>query len=233
MLDALLAWYPISAGELARFAGVAASTGSGHLAALEKAGLVHSVLKGRHRYYSIAGTEVATALESLSRICPPTPVRSLGQSLAAQELRFARTCYDHLAGTLGVAALDAWLSLRAGTLGVAALDAWLSLRWLRVSGLTYDLTVEGQRQLGDLGVDIERARNTRRAFARPCLDWTERRYHLAGALGAEITRAMLSRSWFRRARVGRGLLLTSAGRDGLSSLGVQQAGLSAHQARDH
>jgi len=217
MLDALLAGYPISAGELARFAGVAASTGSGHLAALEKAGLVHSVLKGRHRYYSIAGTEVASALESLSRICPSTPVRSLRQSLAARELRFARTCYDHLAGTLGV----------------AALDAWLSLRWLRVSGLTYNLTPAGQRQLGDLGVDIERARNTRRAFARPCLDWTERRYHLAGALGAEITRAMLSRSWFRRARVGRGLLLTSAGRDGLSSLGVQQAGLSAHQARDH
>ncbi len=217
MLDLLLAGYPRSAGELARSAGVAPSTGSGHLAALEKAGLVHSVSKGRHRYYSIAGTEVAAALESLARICPPTPVRSLRQSLAARELRFARTCYDHLAGTLGV----------------AALDAWLSLRWLRVSGLTYNLAPEGQRQLGDLGVDIERARSSRRAFARPCLDWTEHRYHLAGALGAEITRTMLSRNWFRRARAGRGLWLTSAGRDGLIGLGVRKAGLSAEQARDH
>jgi len=201
MLDSLLSGRALAAGELARVAGVAASTASAHLAGLLAGGLVEVVAQGRHRYYRIAGPEVATALESLSHVAPPRPVRTLRESGHARALGFARTCYDHLAGRCGVALHDALLE-----------RGWLST--------AYDVTPVGASALAGWGVDVDGARVRRRSFARPCLDWTERRPHLAGALAAEIGDALLARQWFvRRAGDSRALRLTDAGRDALVELG--------------
>ena len=200
VLDALLEGRALTAGELARLAGVRASTISGHLAELADGGLVTATAAGRHRYYQLSSTEVADALEAFSRICPAGPVRSLRQSTAARSLRLARVCYDHVAGALGVTLLDRMCA--AG---------WLA------DGSCPDLEVTepGARALIGIGVDIEDCRRARRHFARPCLDWTERRSHLAGALGASITSALLAQQWLRRNSTGRGLQVTTQGQNGL------------------
>lgn len=201
MLDALMSGRALAAGELARIAGVAPSTASEHLARLRDGGLVEVVSEGRHRYHRIAGADVGAALEALSRVAPPRPVVSLRQSGHARALGHARTCYDHLAGVCGVALHDALL-----------VQEWLSP--------SYDVTPSGHAGLAAWGVDVEAARARRRTFARPCLDWTERRPHLAGALGAAIADALVARGWFvRRARDSRALRLTELGRTGLEDLG--------------
>jgi DNA-binding transcriptional ArsR family regulator len=204
MVDALMGGEALTAGELARAAGVGAPTASEHLGRLVDGGLVTVVAQGRHRYHRIATPEVAGALEALAAICPPTPVRSLRASSRRDRLRHARTCYDHLAGVVGVALADA---LRAR-------------RWTRVAdggdgGV--DLTPAGEAGLVAAGVDVAGARAARRAFARPCLDWTERRPHLAGALGAAIATAALDAGWIRRVD-GRAVAVTDAGRDVLVSV---------------
>ena len=199
MLDALFDGDALSAGELARCARVTPPTASAHLRRLLKGGLVAVQAQGRHRYYRLAGPAVADAMEALGVIAPPRPVRSLRQSQRAQALRFARTCYDHLAGAVGVAIADALL--RAALRPVGDRD--------------YDLTAHGERLLGDLGVDVAELRRRRRAFARVCLDWTERSPHLSGALGAGLLARVLDLGWLVAGRVPRGLALTDAGRDGL------------------
>lgn len=210
MIDHLLGGGSVSASMLAKVARIAPSTASGHLSALRAAGFVTESASGRYRFYSLAGADIAEALEALARICPPIPVRSLNQSIAGRRLAFARTCYDHLAGQAGV----------------ALLDAMLSQRWLRPAAAGYELTSAGAHGLAALGVDAGAPRSERRTFARPCLDWTERRFHLAGALGAAICSAMLERGWFRRdGASGRGLVLTPEGEAGLFSLGIETSSL--------
>ncbi|GAB6986153.1 ArsR/SmtB family transcription factor [Nocardioides pyridinolyticus] len=162
MLDALMAGRALTAGELARAAGVTASTASEHLARLRDGGLVEVVVQGRHHYHRITGPRVGAALEALAHVAPPQPVRSLRQAGHAQALGFARTCYDHLAGVCGVALHGALLS-----------RAWLTR--------AYDVTPLGRDRFAGWGVDVDDVRSRRRSFARPCLDWTERRTHLAGA----------------------------------------------------
>jgi DNA-binding transcriptional ArsR family regulator len=201
MLDELLAGRALAAGELARHAGVSPPTASAHLRRLLDGGLLSVEAQGRHRYYRLAGPAVAEAMEALSLIAPPRPVRSLRQSQRAEVLRFARTCYDHLAGVVGVALADALL--RAGALRAAA-------------GRDYEVTPEGEAALGGLGVDVAELRRQRRAFARRCLDWTERAPHLSGALGAALLERLLDLGWLAHGRVPRGLVLTDAGRDGLA-----------------
>ncbi|WP_028637572.1 ArsR/SmtB family transcription factor [Nocardioides sp. URHA0032] len=201
MLDALMGGRALAAGELARIAGVGASTASEHLARLRDGGLVEVVAHGRHRYYRIAGPDVGAALEALSQVAPPRPVRSLRQSGHAQALGFARTCYDHLAGACGVALHDAMID-----------RGWLTR--------AYDVTPAGHAGLAGWGVDVGAARARRRSFARPCLDWTERRPHLAGSLAAGITDGLVERGWFvRRSADSRALRLTDAGRAGMQALG--------------
>jgi DNA-binding transcriptional ArsR family regulator len=203
MLDALMGGRAMAAGELARAAGVGASTASEHLARLRDGGLVEVVAQGRHRYYRIAGPDVGSALEALSHVAPPRPIASLRQAGHAQALGFARTCYDHLAGSCGV----------------ALHDALIARDWLTAA---YDVTPVGDEALAGWGVDVAAARGRRRSFARPCLDWTERRPHLAGALAAAITDALVEQGWFvRRAADSRALRLTDAGRSGLASVGCR------------
>lgn len=202
MLDALMGTAALAAGELARAAGVTAATASGHLAKLRRAGLVEVVAAGRHRYYRLASAEVGHALEALSMVSPPRPpARSLRGARTSAALAYARTCYDHLAGTLGVAVHDALVAGGA----------------LRVGADGYALTPVGERRLAGLGVDLAGAHAARRAFAYPCLDATQRRPHLAGALGAGLCRCLLGRGWLVRRRTGeRAVRLTEPGRAGLA-----------------
>ncbi|MDX6428631.1 MAG: hypothetical protein QOE54_997 [Streptosporangiaceae bacterium] len=200
MLTALLAGRPLAAGELARIAGVTAQTASSHLARLLDGGLVTVLKQGRHRYYELAGPDVAQAIEALGRIGPPIEVRSLRQSRAAQALQAARTCYDHLAGRAGV---ELFAALRGNGL---------------IHPETCHPTSEGARRLAAIGVDAIALRGTRRRLAGPCLDWTERRPHLNGALGAAITGRVIELGWFHRGAVPRALSLTTDGAAGLRNV---------------
>lgn len=200
MLDALLDGRSLSAGELARVAGIGRSSASAHLGLLVDGRLAVVRRAGRHRYYRLAGVEVAEALEALALICPPRPVRSLRQSAEATRLAGARTCYDHLAGGLGV----------------VLLDGLLAQRWLRSVDAGWTVTGRGEAGLTAMQVDVDAARSAKRTFARPCLDWTERRPHLAGSLGAAIASRALAARWVQRPDEGRGLVLTPTGRRELS-----------------
>lgn len=183
------------AGELARAAGVSASTASEHLGVLMDAGLVTCLSRGRHRYYSLAGPEVATALESVGVVAEAGPVSGYRRSRQAEYLAAARFCYDHLAGRLGTALTDGWV--RSG---------WLAGRD------ELALTDAGAVGLHGIGVDVDGAVTARRATTRACQDWTERRPHLAGALGAAVGTRFLEAGWVTRHRSGRGLDVTEAGR---------------------
>lgn len=205
MLGVLLDGTTASAGELAAAASVKPSTASGHLAALVDGRLVAMTARGRNRYYRLAGGDIALALEALAGICPETPANSLRTSRARDALRSARTCYDHLAGQLGV----------------EVLDVFVQRRWLVARGEDYRLRPDGERRLVALGVDVDGARIARRHFARTCLDWTERRPHLAGALGAALCDSFFREGWVRRQRSGRGLVVTGFGASQLAEeLGV-------------
>jgi DNA-binding transcriptional ArsR family regulator len=195
MLEVLLDGGTASASELAVAASVKPSTASGHLAALVDGCIVDVSARGRHRDYRLANRDVALALEALSRICPDRPVHSLKTARTMEVMRVARTCYDHLAGRLGV----------------EILDAMLEREWLVPRGRGYAVLETGERMLVEIGVDVDDARRQRRTFARPCIDWTEQRPHLAGALGAALCRGVLAAGWAQRRRGDRGLLLTAIG----------------------
>ncbi|MET0525820.1 MAG: helix-turn-helix domain-containing protein [Nocardioides sp.] len=206
MLDALLGGRAMTATELARIAGVSPATASEHLARLSDGGMVEVVAQGRHRYHRIATSDVAAVLEALAHIAPPKRATTLRQSRRARSLAEARTCYDHLAGRSGVALHD----------GVVARG------WLVPEAGGYALTGAGRDGLLRWGVDVSGADAAKRAFARPCLDWSERREHLAGALAAAIATALVDgpEPWFvRRADDHRGLRPTELGRARLADLG--------------
>ena len=205
MLGALLGGTPLSAGELSHLAGVSPATASAHLARLLDGGLVAVTRQGRHRYYRLAGHEVATVLEALAQISPVRPARSLRQSREAVALAQARTCYDHLAGRAGVELLDALL--RTGVLNGNGSGA----------GVAYEVTARGAEKLARFGVDVPQVRQSRRRFAGACLDWTQRRPHLNGALGAAVTGRLLELGWIERGPSRRAVRVTGPGRDGLAA----------------
>lgn len=198
MLLALLGGRPLSAGELARHAGISPSLASSHLAKLLDGGLVAVTQRGRRRHYRLAGPRVAEVIEAMLTIAPGRDVTTLREATRGEALRGARTCYDHLAGALGVAMTES-LERR---------------RVIEVRDGAYMLTDDGERRLEDAGIEVARLRRERRALARPCLDWTERRPHLAGALGAAIAAHALERNWVRRLPGSRALRVTDLGRRG-------------------
>lgn len=187
-----------TAGELARHAGVAASTATSHLNALVRGGLLTEVRQGRHRYVRLAGGRVAAVVEDLAALAPAraTPVRTLSAAGRRRALAFARTCYDHLAGTVGVAITDAMV-------GRGLLDDEQGL----------SLTPDGADWLAGLGITVPRG--TRRPAVRPCLDWTERRTHLAGAVGAALCAHALAARWLTPTGTARALALTPDGHTAL------------------
>jgi len=205
MLAALLHGPPLSAGELSQIAGVSPATASAHLGRLLDGKLVAVTKQGRHRYYRLAGHEVATVLEVLAEISPVRPVRSLRQSREAAALTQARTCYDHLAGRAGVELLDALL--RKGFLNGTGTGPSAS----------YEVTADGEEKLAAFGVDVARLRRSRRRFAGACLDWTQRQPHLNGALGAAVTGRLMQLGWIERGSSKRAIQVTECGRDGLAA----------------
>lgn len=184
--------------ELAVIADVSPSTASVHLHRLEAAHLVQVLAQGKHRFYSLEGPEVAAVLEGLSvlagggrdKFVPSTPSR----------LRAARTCYDHLAGMVGVSLHDRFQAL-----------GWLSTAPKRNDN-AYDLTLAGTKAFETLGIDVAAIRTLRRRFACSCVDWSERRPHVGGALGAAILKVALKRKWLTRDLDSRALGITSFGR---------------------
>jgi len=229
MLTALLDERALAAGELAHLAGVSPPTASNHLARLLDGGLVTVVRAGRHRYYRLAGQEVAAAIEALSQLTAPAPVRSLRQSRRAAALAHARTCYDHLAGRAGVALLDAMLAsdmLTAGSAPVAGpVVAGPVVAGPVVAGPVAQVppgpaclrvTAAGESALCAFGVNAVALPGSRRRLAFPCLDWTERRPHLNGALGAAITARLIDLGWIERGALRRAVTVTPAGYEGLT-----------------
>jgi DNA-binding transcriptional ArsR family regulator len=195
MLDALMDGRARPAGELARTAGIAPSTASEHLARLVAGRLLVVEPSGRERLYRLASADVAEVLEALSRLGSEEPVSSLRTAGRRDALQAARTCYDHLAGRLGVAVTDA----------LVARDV------LRPRDGSFELSEGGAVFLAEIGVDVDGARARKRVFARSCLDWSERRPHLAGALGAALADAALSHGWVRRRPNDRALDVTPHG----------------------
>ena len=197
MLYALLDGRARTSTELAIVAEVSPSTASVHLAKLRERRLVTMLAQGKHRYFSLHDAQVAAALEGLS-VLAGSPRRRFEPN-TPHRLRAARTCYDHMAGALAVALHDRLLAL-----------CWL--RRTRAEDADYELTTDGTDALSNLGVDVNAARNTRRRFACACLDWSERRPHLAGALGAELLNVTLKRKWIVRDLDSRALGITPAGK---------------------
>jgi DNA-binding transcriptional ArsR family regulator len=192
MLDGR-AW---TAGELARAAGVAASTASEHLDHLVQGGLVTQHRQGRHRYVRLANPRVAELIEFMAEHAPPAPPpRTLRGATVRDALAAGRTCYDHLAGRLGVAVTTAMVDkgLLTDTTGFA----------LTTTGITW---------LSTLRIDVDRLRQARRPLLRECLDWTERRPHLAGAVGAAVCRVFFDSGWITRTGTHRAVRLTDTGR---------------------
>jgi DNA-binding transcriptional ArsR family regulator len=203
MRTALMDGRALTAKELAFVAGVSPQTTSGHLARLAGANLLTCIRQGRHRYYRVASPLVAHMLESISLVAAiEAPPRRRPRSPRDDALRLARTCYDHLAGRLGVAIADALVARGAVVLGDDG----------------GELTADGAAFLTDgLGIDLATFPR-RRTFCRPCLDWSERRPHLAGVVGAALADSCFSRAWIERVRDSRAVNITPRGRIALREL---------------
>ncbi len=194
--------------ELSVVAAVSPSTTSVHLDRLKTAHLVNVLVRGKHRFYSLAGPDVARALEGLSVLAGGSRAKFVPRT--PNRLRVARTCYDHLAGTVGVLLHDRFKAM-----------GWLSASSKRKHKV-YDLTFDGARALESLGIEVEATRALRRRFAYACLDWSERRPHLGGALGAALLTVALKRKWVTQDLNSRALDITNFGRrEMMSRFGVR------------
>ena len=195
MLVTLMDGRALTAGELARAAGVTPQTASGHLGKMLDAGLLANERQGRHHYYRLASPAIGNMLEAMMVAASPPPIRTGPRDAA---MRRARICYDHLAGELSVRIADAMVTrgeIHLGTDGAALTDA-------------------GRALLDRIGVEFPPCDNGA-VFCRPCLDWSERRHHIAGAVGAALYRTFLARDWIRRADGSRTVTITPPGREAL------------------
>jgi DNA-binding transcriptional ArsR family regulator len=195
MLTALMHGQALTATELAQEAGVALSTASGHLGKLEDAGLVTIDKQGRHRYFRLSGADVAEVLEGLMGVAARTGHLRVRTGPRDPELRRARVCYDHLAGDAAVRMYE-----RLQAAGMIA-----------GTGTTLRLTRRGERYFASAGIEVDAIEVGRRPLCRACLDWSERRHHLAGALGAALLGHIYARGWARRAPRSRVVTFTKTG----------------------
>ncbi len=203
MVAALLGGRAVPAGDLARVAGVSASTASEHLRVLLDAGIVSVEHHGRSRFFTLASTDVSAAIEALQAISPRAEIRSLRQHRVSEELRAARTCYDHLAGDLGLRLTDL----------------------LRSSGVLTELEIGQASPAPDPFPDVPvttaldlHPPHGRRPWARGCLDWTGRRAHVAGQVGAQVLTAAEAQGWITRRAGSRAVRLSDLGADRLAEL---------------
>ncbi len=197
MLCALMDGHARTSTEMAVIAGVSTSTASAHLARLKEDGLIKLLTQGRHRYYSLADARIAQAIEGLMVISRNTTHAFVATT--PSRLQFARTCYDHMAGTLAVQLHDHFIAC-----------GWLT------GDSTYQLTTPGEKAMLDLGLDVPALRAQRRRFACSCLDWSMRRPHLAGALGAAVLQNAIARDWLTQDMDSRALGVTPKGRKALA-----------------
>jgi DNA-binding transcriptional ArsR family regulator len=170
-----------------------------HLGKLLRAGLLSVEAQGRHRYYTFARTEVADAIEAMANLVPAE--QAMRKDMGAVPINYCRTCYDHLAGKVGV----------------AIMESLVRQKQLVYRDKELDVTPKGVQWFAELGIDCGEIRQQRRAFAKPCLDWTERRHHLAGALGAALLEKMLEAHWLRRSAQSRAMVVTAKGRQALEA----------------
>ncbi|MBT2573110.1 winged helix-turn-helix transcriptional regulator [Bacillus sp. ISL-51] len=184
------------AGELAYLANIKPQTASFHLHKLLEAKLISAEKHGRHRYYKLSDADTAKVIEQLLHISPDSQVRSLKDSREKSDLHFARTCYDHLAGFIGV----------------QVANSMIEQGLLKKADLNFEVTSEGVLFLKNFGINEEQQRNKRRAFARCCLDWSERTHHIAGALGNALLVRMLEQEWIVRKPKTRAVKITQNGR---------------------
>lgn len=198
MLVMLLDGRALPAGELARAAGVAPSTASSHLARLVENGFLAVERTGKHRYYRLSSPELIAAMEALAVIAPSKPIRSLKQSRNAEAIRYARTCYDHLAGQVGVAFTQTLVDREI----VIELEGG------------YRVTNDGKVVLEDFGLDVDKLK-AQLAFSPNHIDWSERYRHIAGPLAKAITVHMFDLGWLNRVQASRAVRVTAPGRDGL------------------
>jgi len=194
MLQALLAGRALTAGELAQLADISPQTASSHLNKLVAGSLLVTHAQGRHRYYQLANRQVAHLLETLMHIAPITTSNNTSQPLT--KIRYARSCYDHLAGKVGV----------------AITHALLKNKFIKRNEQDYELTPAGKKFFTQCDINIEQLIQQRRRFAYPCLDWSERVHHLAGALGAAFLNYALEKRWFLRIKDSRALQITAEGK---------------------
>jgi DNA-binding transcriptional ArsR family regulator len=201
MLSALLGDVALPAGELSRLAKITPQTASSHLAKLVNGNLLSVTTLGRHRYFRLRDKSVAQALEALALVAPPARTNSLNDSLEKKALQRARTCYDHLAGSLGV--------------GIT--QSLVDRGFIHHHSEAYEVTRAGEDWFNSLGIDCSQLQQKRRTFARSCLDWSERKWHLAGALGAAVLGRLLELKWIARVRGSRSVKVTDLGRHYLIS----------------
>lgn len=202
MLSALLGGTALTASELALEAGVSLPTASSHLAKLSQGGLVRVASEGRHRYFALAGPQVASMLEAIAGVAATTGPRRVRPGPRDGAMREARVCYDHLAGEKGVALFDHLLQR-----GIVRLD-----------GDAVTLQPSGRQWFGDFGVDIDKLAGSRRPLCRACLDWSVRRSHLAGSIGAAMLDRIIERGWARREKDSRVLAFAPPGRAAFDKL---------------
>ncbi|MDE1991064.1 MAG: helix-turn-helix transcriptional regulator [Rhizobiaceae bacterium] len=195
MLTALMGGRALTATELAGAGGITLQTASAHLAKLEAGGLLAQRKQGRHRYFALADDNVGKLLESIMGFAASRGHLRHRPGPKEPALRKARICYDHLAGDYGVRMLDSLIAAGA----ISALDDGLSL------------TKAGEVHLGSIGIDVGGLRSTRRPLCRSCLDWSERRAHLAGSLGKALLTNFFDKGWARRIEDSRSVLFTSDG----------------------
>ncbi|WP_078394904.1 ArsR/SmtB family transcription factor [Shouchella patagoniensis] len=202
VLESLMDGSSRPATELASLAGVSHPTMSSHLSKLVEGKMLAVEHQGRHRYYKLANEEVAELIEKLGTIAPPVHVQSLRQSDKLKRLKNGRTCYDHLAGELGV----------------KITEALLHKQLIIEKDKTYDVTPLGAEWFSLVGINTEQAQTTRRIFAKPCLDWSERHYHISGWLGAQIATLLFSKGWLTKAENSRAVSITEEGASALQEL---------------
>jgi DNA-binding transcriptional ArsR family regulator len=195
MLAALMSGKALTASELANEAGVTAPTASSHLAKLEDGGLISVVKQGRHRYFHLADDDVAGMLEAIIGVAARAGHMRTRTGPGEPALRKARVCYDHLAGELGV----------------QMFESLMQSRQLAVRGNQIRVTRGGEAFLWDFGIDLAEVSASRRPLCKSCLDWSQRRTHLAGALGAALLERLSALKWARRARDSRAVIFTPAG----------------------
>jgi len=202
ILSALMGGRALTASELAYAAGVTPQTTSGHLAKLTEARLLDLVKQGRHRYYRIRTPLVGQMLEGIMAVAAAAPARYRPASRQDEQMRRARTCYDHVAGILGVGLADALC--RDGHVVLSAEGG--------------EVTETGVTFLARFGVDLGQLRHRRRAFCRPCLDWTERRAHIGGSVGAALATRYFDLGWIERKRDTHALTITTRGQRGFEEV---------------